>query len=138
MVMRVLILELLLELLVVSAEHALHEQQVREHLGVVPRHLLEYTHVAVVHVVIPDVHHRGTEHRFFVVLSHNQVWVGTVGWDCGERAGDPLSDFVVIHITTDYNVHIVAVLMSLPELPYHVASYFIFYVLLLAQNRESE
>ena len=102
LILLVLIFELLLELLVVGAEHVL-QQQVQEHIGIVQRHLLEYTHVAVVHVVVPDVHHRGTEHRFFVVLSHDQVWVRTVSSNC-RTSSRSNSDFVVINITTDYNV----------------------------------
>jgi len=81
---RMLVLKLFLECLVVGAEHALHEQQVREYLGVVARHLLEHANMAVVHVVIADVHHGCTEDGFFVILGHDQGRVGTIGRDGGE------------------------------------------------------
>jgi len=83
-VVRVLVLELFLECLVLGAEQALHQQQVREYFGVVARHLVEHAHVAVVHVVIADVHHRRTEDGLIVILGHDQGRVGTLGRDGGE------------------------------------------------------
>lgn len=53
----VLVLELFLELFVLIAEHALHQQQVREYLGVLTRHLLEKTDMSVFHIIISNVDH---------------------------------------------------------------------------------
>lgn len=107
----------------------------REHLRVVARHLLEYAHVAVVHVVIPDVHHGCTEDWLFFILSHDQGRVWTLGRDGRERTRNTFGHFVMVYIPTHYNLHIIAVLMSIPEFSYHFTCNLIFYILLLPQNR---
>lgn len=78
--MSMLILELFLELFVIITKHPLHQKQVREYLGILPRHLLEQTHMAMLHVIIPDVDHGCRKHRLLVILGHDQSRVRAVGW----------------------------------------------------------
>lgn len=132
MLVSMLILELFLECLVLSAKHPLHEQQMWEYLWIVTWHLLEQSNVAIFNVIISYVHHRCTEDWFFIILSHNQTRVGGIARDGAEWTRDAFGHFVMVYISANYNLHVVAILVSVPEFAHHFTSDNIFYVFLLA------
>jgi len=138
LLMCVLVFKLFLEVFVLIAEHTLHEQEMREYFRIVTWHLLEQTNMPMRHVIISDLYHGCREDWFVFVFRHDLGWTRAFTWYGRECTTDTFTYFVMVDITTDYNLHVITLVMCVSELAHHLTSDLMLNVFLLTQNRQTK